>query len=136
MRLALKGATMTEQTNERYCVLVNGHAVEPGCWVEGHWGQYGPDHLADRATEVGWEPGDWADDPRQIRGIITTIETWGYAKSPDVQNVIDAMWELRAEAADSIEEWLNDRTDGDWAWGWHDGEFYLWSTADWEENSW
>lgn len=65
---------MSEQTNERYCVLVNGHAVEPGCWVDGHWGQYGPDHLADRAEELGWEPADDGDDdPRHWRQVAEAL---------------------------------------------------------------
>lgn len=64
---------MTEQLTDRYCVSVNGHAVEPGCWVDGHWGQYGPDHLADRASELGWEPADPTDDPRFLRGLADRI---------------------------------------------------------------
>jgi hypothetical protein len=65
---------MAEQLTERYCVSVNGHAVEPGCWVDGHWGQYGPDHLADRAEELGWEVRHAGDDPRRIRRIIEWLE--------------------------------------------------------------
>lgn len=60
---------MIEQLTERYCVLVNGHAVEPGCWVDGHHGQYGPDHLADRASELGWESKHVRGDPRRIRRV-------------------------------------------------------------------
>lgn len=120
-------------TTERYRVLVNGHAVEPGCWVDGHWGQYGPDHLADRAEELGWEPGSWAEDPRAVRNIIETIEEWGYGKYDDVQNVIGALWGLTFTGADDIETWLNEHTDEGYSWGWHDGEFYLWPTETWEE---
>lgn len=29
-------------------VTVAGVECELGCWVDGHWGQYGPDHLADK----------------------------------------------------------------------------------------
>jgi len=126
-------------TDDRYIVDVNHHAVEPGCWVDGHWGQYGPDHLADRATEVRWEPETWADDPRQIRDIIDTIETWGYPRDgtdmrSEAVGIIAALWELHIESADGIQTWLNDHTYTDgYSWGWYDGEFYLWPNDEWEQ---
>lgn len=137
---------MTEQTTERYCVLVNGHAVEPGCWVEGHWGQYGPDHLADRASELGWEPENFDDDPRQLRRAADMIEGWGYVKPAkrlgfgtrpiygEGEGIFVTLHEIASEATNDIEQWLNDHTTTEgYSWGWHDGEFYLWPTETWEE---
>lgn len=49
--------------------FVNGIPCAPGCWVDGHWGQYGPDHLADRASELGWSCKHVRDDPRRIRKV-------------------------------------------------------------------
>lgn len=119
---------MPEQTDARYCVLVNGHAVEPGCWVDGHWGQYGPDHLADRAEELGWEPADEQDDPRHWRSVALTHEAGGHDG-----NACDA-WDYHLETADAIEAWLNDHTETEgYTWGWHDGEFYLWPAEIWED---
>lgn len=94
----------------------NGHDVEPGCYVSGSWGQYRPDHLADRAAEFGWEPAKWSEDPRVIRDVIDTIETWGYPRQPadfatsEAVAIIGFLWEAHTEAADDIETWLNDRT--------------------------
>lgn len=79
---------MPEQTDARYCVLVNGHAVEPGCWVDGHWGQYGPDHLADRAEELGWKPATADDDPRTLRVVADEIQNAQHARG--VMEPVDA----------------------------------------------
>ena len=98
---------------------VNTHPVEPGCYIAGHWGQYGPDRLADIAEDFGWEPGKWSDDPRAIRDVIDTLELWGH------DDAVPSLWELHVDAADDIETWLNDRTPGHHYWMWHDGEFYL-----------
>lgn len=110
----------------------NGHEVSAGCYIAGHWGQYGPDHLADRAAEFGWEPAKWSDDPRAIRDVIDTIESWGYPRQPadfttsEAVAIIGFLWDAHTEAADDIETWLNDHTP-DWGiyWMWSDGEFYL-----------
>lgn len=102
---------MSEQTTERYCVLVNGHAVEPGCWVEGHWGQYGPDHLADRAEELGW-CGDGDSDDYPLEGYGNDPRYWRRVadneRLPEI--VRQNAWEYHVEAADKIEQWLNDHT--------------------------
>jgi len=122
-------------------VTCNGEEVDPGCWVEGHWGQYGPDHLADQADGLGWEPETCLDDPRELRRIADLIGDWGYPRDhTDMRsegvNIIVSFWELHIESTDAIENWLNDHTDEGYSWGWHDGEFYLWATETWEENSW
>jgi hypothetical protein len=114
-------------------VLVHGVECIPGCWVDGHWGQYGPDHLADKAEGI-WTPESWADDPRQIRGIIDYIENTGYDKYPEVRNLVGAFWELATEATDKIEEFLNSGTPEGWVFHWSDGEFYLSPICDDEEN--
>lgn len=50
-------------------VMVNGHAAQPGCYIAGHWGQYGPDRVADVAESFGWEAGHVRDDPRRLRRV-------------------------------------------------------------------
>jgi hypothetical protein len=38
------------------------------------------------------------------------------------------------DLADVAERWLNDRIAPDgYSFGWHDGEFFLWTTAEWED---
>lgn len=116
---------MTEQTDERYCVLVNGHAVEPGCWVDGHWGQYGPDHLADKIDGIiDLEP---LDDPRVLRQIAEITEDMGY------RDAASAWQEIRSEATDKMTERLNEVTPDGWTWDWVDGEFFLMPLCDDEE---
>jgi hypothetical protein len=105
-------------------VRVRGVDCESGCWVEGHWGQYGPDHLADKVEGI-WEPETCLDDPREIRRIIDLIETWGYDKHEHVRDVIASFWELRSEATDAIEQFLNEHTPDGWMFHWRDGEFFL-----------
>jgi hypothetical protein len=112
-------------TDDRYIVDVNGHAVEPGCWVDGHWGQYGPDRLAEIADGLGWLPQSLEDDPRGLRVIADALSDAGYDHN---------YWERHIEAADGIETWLNDHTATDgYSWGWYDGEFYLWPNDEWEQ---
>ncbi len=36
--------------------LLNGLGwAELGCWIDGHWGQYGPDRLVSIAVMHGWD---------------------------------------------------------------------------------
>ena len=102
-------------SDRNHIVMVNAQACNTGCVVDGHWGQYGPDHLADRASEVGWEPAEWHDDPRVIRKIIDNIEAWGYPRnsgdmSSEGVGIIASLWEAHTESADDIETWLNQNT--------------------------
>lgn len=84
---------------------VNGHEAEHGCYIDGHWGQYGPDRLAEVAEGFGWSTSlSPVDDPRVIRKVADDVEAMGYA------DAALAIWEWRTDAADAIEEWLNDRT--------------------------
>ena len=110
--------------------LVHGEPADTGCYVEGHWGQYGPDHLADQAEGFGWKPETCLDDPRQIRLIIDHIETCGYPRDhtdmrSEAVGIISSLWEAHTEAADDIETWLNDHTSDGHIWHWTDGEFFL-----------
>jgi hypothetical protein len=62
-------------------VTVNGVDCESGCWVEGHWGQYGGDHLADKLDGIlDLEPDD---DPRELRKRAEALEEQlGYKREP------------------------------------------------------
>ena len=116
---------------EVFWTNVHGNECELGCWVEGSWGQYGPDHLTDK-IEIEWpEYFDdrlrWHADVRVLRDISETLENMGY------NDAAFAIWEMRNDATDDMEVWLNDGVDEGYSWGWHDGEFYLWATETWEE---
>jgi hypothetical protein len=122
--------------------IVNGHQAETGCYVEGHWGQYGPDHLADQAEAFGWTPGSSLDDPRIVREFLDFLEGSGYGG----YDATGALWERHSETGDEIANWLNEHTPADqyggmvlaepgpglveappknYVWHWHDGEFFL-----------
>jgi hypothetical protein len=102
---------------------LNGHNIEPGCYVDGHWGQYGTDRLAEIAEGHGWTPESPYKNPRFLRAE---------AEKCDEDNVQHDLWEMFHEADDAIIDWLNDHTiDG--VWGWDDGELFLRTAKDWQE---
>jgi hypothetical protein len=121
-----------------YVTTVAGVECEPGCWVDGHWGQYGPDHLADRASELGWEPETCLDDPRELRRITDHIDDMGYTRGRDVRSdaigIQTGFYELVPEACDKIENWLNEHTPDGYVWHWRDGEFFLSPICDDEDD--
>jgi hypothetical protein len=98
--------------------IVNGHSAEPGCYIDGHHGQYAPDRLADLAESFGCTIPE-RFDPRAIRASIEHM----------TGDTADA-WMLYHEAADLVLDWLNDRTDDDHLWEWVDGELYLSAMSD------
>ena len=81
---------------------VNTHPVEPGCYIAGHWGQYGPDRLADIAEGFGWTPEKSTDDPRIIREFNDAML--------DANRNDYLLGEWTVDAADAIEDWLRDHT--------------------------
>lgn len=107
---------------------VNGNEAEPGCYIAGHHGQYGPDRVADVCEQFGIEvPRE--DDPRVWRF---------HAESDDPDDIIserteglgtrtlgpEECWERHIWASDSLAEKLNMLTEGGY-WSWEDGEFFL-----------
>jgi len=97
-----------------------------GCWVEGHWGQYAGDHLADKIDHMfNIEP---LDDPRVLRAIADSTDDMGYG------DAAFAWSEIRSEAIDKLTDRLNDATPEGFVWDWVDGEFFLMSICDDEED--
>lgn len=115
---------------------VNGQDAEPGCYIAGHHGQYGLDNMADIVEQFGWEFGT-------VDGPDTWIDPRFWRKAADAETPEDAVlkpglhngryfspeecWEMHHGAADSLEDWLNDHTEGGY-WSWEDGEFFLTQT--------
>lgn len=107
---------------------VNGEPAEPGCYIDGHWGQYGPDRLAELCELYGLDVTDDID-PRRWRFLaesddpddITYEVIPGLRTRPISQ---DDAWERHSESADTLENMLNDVTEGGY-WSWEDGEFFL-----------
>lgn len=109
-------------------ITVNGHDAESGCYVDGHWGQYGPDRVAEIAEGFGFSfANTGTDDPRLCR--LWADEAEGHGDSDGAFQ----HWERHIWAADAIEEWLNSVTVGGY-WSWEDGEFFLVSDDDDEQD--
>jgi hypothetical protein len=96
---------------------VNGQPADAGCYIEGSWGQYGPDRVATVAEQFGLEIGD-DRDPRVWRELADSLEAEGSHADEN------QAWERYMEAAEEIEQRLNMVTEGGY-WTWEDGEFFL-----------
>ena len=96
-----------------------------GCYIDGHWGQYGASRLlaiadgmlgtsyfddAAAAMTADHDPDDPYSSPLPSDGIMTD-------ELPGC--------EIVSEYADEAESALNDATPTGLVWHWHDGEFFL-----------
>jgi hypothetical protein len=104
--------------------------ADSGCWVDGHWGQYAVAHLVQRAEELGYSEAEvisLADRHMNecVHGGVTDEHTEPLSA--------DEYWALN-EASSEVEDWLNDNAAPEgYSFGWHEGEFFLWSQEQWEE---
>lgn len=96
---------------------VLGVPLLPGCYVDSHWGQYGPDRMADLLEAFGL-PIAGADDPRRWSRMAEM-----YADRGDTEREATA-WDCYHWAADALEQKANDVTEGGY-WTWNDGDFML-----------
>lgn len=103
-------------------------SADAGCWIDGHWGQYGITRLIEIANGHGF-PLSPEDE--------TAVETYNagdFDFESDGQVYDAADWVV--QVGDDAEAWLNENVAPEgFSFGWHDGEFFLWSTADWEEEN-
>ncbi|MBU6430091.1 MAG: hypothetical protein KGR26_13835, partial [Cyanobacteria bacterium REEB65] len=90
-------------------------AAETGCWIDGHWGQYGTARLVDIAQSYGYQDGEDC----AIAGRI--LASMGPA--PDITQPGD--WDCITDAADRAEEYLNSLAPDGYCFSWEDGEFFL-----------
>lgn len=97
---------------------VNGQPADPGCYIDGHWGQYGVDRVADVAEQFGLKVSIF-EDPREWRKVAEGEEPSAW--SPEYA------WDRHVETSDTLEQHLNDATEGGY-WTWEDGEFFLFQT--------
>ena len=101
---------------------------DSGCYVDGHWGQYGIAHMITRAEDMGYND---AEVIRIADKHLASMITWGSAgKEP----LTDDEYEIMLCSSDEVEEWLNENVAPEgYSFGWWDGEFFLWSDEQWEE---
>jgi hypothetical protein len=107
--------------------VVKATPDEAGCWIDGHWGQYGPARLVQLAIAYGW------DDEEASELATKHLASMGPS---DDEGLTDDEYEAlvgHGGAADDAEDFLNESVAPDgYLFGWHDGEFFLWSNEDWE----
>lgn len=90
-------------------IRINGNVEEAGCYIDGHWGQYGICRLVDIA---------------QAYGLVVSEEDKFSLDSSNWEDDDDDYLDGAIFAADSVEQLLNDATTGGY-WEWVDGEFFL-----------
>lgn len=119
--------------------MTNGDWVNPGCHVEGWWGQYAADRVVVLAHQCGWDSGD----RRAVQYCVGRIEyvasqdsSWE-AEFPDGYELVyaDQVDCLEQAATDYLNSLLPTNPDGTQShlWGWHEGEYYLLTIEEWEE---
>ena len=117
-------------------LLTKAESNDAGCWIDGHWGQYGVARMVDIAVSLGY--GDPADPKCTDSDIYTKHYAQWHLDSMGPSNSLgldDDMHEQLMWSADRVEQWLNENVAPEgFSFGWHDGEFFLWSTESWEEN--
>lgn len=104
--------------------------ADVGCYVDGHWGQFGSAHLIERATEFGY------DDQQAIelaRRHLAMIGPGGGRNDEPERDALDENeHEALIEAASDVEDWLNEHVAPEgYQFGWYEGEFFLWSNLEW-----
>lgn len=108
-------------------------ADQAGCWLEGSRGWYASSALVRIAESLGM-PLD--DDDNALLDAYNSGDTGDITLSTG--EVTDPFECVAGQGgmADMAETWLNDNVAPDgYYFGWHDGEFFLWSFAQWDEDS-
>lgn len=106
-------------------ITINGHAVEPGCYCEGHRGQYGPDHVFDLAVGYGFPVKSVSDNMHLLRQVADRKDTrfWERWHDPKVAakrhalHVLAAsspLYSVKTEGRDGDPEWDAFPTHGVW----------------------
>ena len=119
--------------------FTNGDAGEPGCWIDGHWGQYGADRLIAIALNEGWILSTTRNTAIAdcALGRLDDIGTRGEAFESAVAKAgltEEDVYGYIIDLADEAEEYLNTLVPDTHAFGWHDGEFFLWPVETWQED--
>jgi hypothetical protein len=96
--------------------IIRATSHDAGCWIEADWGQYGIIRVSDIARTHGW----------------TSPLVYDTHQAMAMEDDQRSQWEC--EIADEAEAWLNAYVAPiGYSFGWHDGEFYLWSAEQWQE---
>jgi hypothetical protein len=95
---------------------VTATAIDAGCWVDGGRGRYARARVIEIALDCGWEDSE-----------ATEIVARYPELSEDQQDAL-------GDVVNNAEQYLNEHVAPEgFSFGWHDGEFFLWSDTDWQE---
>jgi hypothetical protein len=100
-----------------------------GCWIEGSRGWTGSGYLVEIAQGHGM-PLD-ADDDAIVTAYLTSTAsiTLTTGETLDADGITGAVID-QGELTDRAQQWLNENIAPEgWAFGWCDGEFFLWPVA-------
>lgn len=102
-----------------------------GCWIDGHWGQWGITRLIEIAKEYGFVTQE--DDELALFNYRQGDD--GFIYDGQLRSASD--WILsQGGLGDAAEEWLNKNiADEGFAFGWHESEFFYMDESWWEEQS-
>ena len=130
-------------------------AADAGCWIDGHWGQYGGDRLIEIASGYGWEPDDeeaktlldfslfrlshigpsMGKDQEEYLSLLRRILALGIDDDALEENEWQA-FESQSWLIDEIEIWMNENIAPEgYHFMWEDGEFMLLEDLDEEDDA-
>lgn len=109
---------------------------DAGCWIDGHWGQYGIARMISLAALHGYVD-TAAEPPFATNDVVDTARRHLATAGPSTSEPIsDGEWTDLETACDDVEEWMNEHVAPEgFSFGWQDGEFFLESDAWWSEES-
>lgn len=118
----------------RTVTLTTGDVAETGCWIAGHWGWRGSLRLIEIAEGFDFDQKLTDDDRRAMQAVDDGDDTFVTSDG----TISDPFEWVSGQGglADDAEAWLNKIAPEGWSFGWHDGEFFLWSDEDWEQEAW
>lgn len=106
--------------------ITRATVADAGCWIDGHWGQYGVARMVELAQGHGYSDSEVTDLAARKQAAMGPSDAPGLSDDEE---------EHLSDAADEVENWLNENVAPEgYSFGWYDGEFFLQSTAWWEEN--
>jgi len=98
---------------------------DAGCWIDGHWGQYGAARLVNIAIDHGFV------DPYASDLASRHLAAAGLSAAPDLT---DDEFEQLMYVSDVAEVWMDEYVaPAGFSFGWLDGEFFLQSEEWWAE---
>ena len=99
---------------------IDESAVETGCWVDGHWGQYAVTQLIDIARNRGFEVSRTGE-------LAISNYTSGYDVASSAED------DLVVQLGDDALYFINDEVlpDG-YRVDWYEGEVFCWTVDEWE----